>query len=106
MLKISLGNMTGNFTVSFPLTHTYSQEHRMGFSKILVSICLLCISLSAQKTAANPPANPPIVWNTHFEDIARQAGLTVAHVSSPEKHYIIESVSGGAGLFDSHNDAN
>ncbi len=72
----------------------------MRFSKILVSICLLCISLSAQKTAANPP----IVWNTHFEDIARQAGLTVAHVSSPEKHYIIESVSGGVGLFDCDND--
>ena len=72
----------------------------MRFFKVLVSISLLCVSLSAQKA----PANPPIAWNSHFEDIARQAGLTIAHVSSPEKHYIIESVSGGAGLFDCDND--
>jgi hypothetical protein len=40
----------------------------------------------------------------HFEDIAQQAGLAVAHVSSPEKRYIIESVSGGIGLIDCDND--
>src|SRR5260370_4058852 len=80
--------------------HTYSQEHGMRFSKVLASISLLCVSLSAQKA----PANPPMAWNSHFEDVARQSGLTVAHVSSPEKHYIIESVSGGVGLFDCDND--
>ena len=39
-----------------------------------------------------------------FEDVAKQAGLTVAHISSPEKHYIAESMSGGAGLIDYDND--
>ena len=55
----------------------------------------LAISLFAQ---AGPPAQP------RFEDVARQAGLTVSHISSPEKKYIVESMSGGAGLLDCDGD--
>jgi enediyne biosynthesis protein E4 len=40
----------------------------------------------------------------HFEEVGQQAGLTVSHISSPEKRYIIESVSGGIGLIDCDND--
>jgi hypothetical protein len=39
-----------------------------------------------------------------FTDIGVQSGLTVSHISSPEKRYIIESVSGGIGLIDCDND--
>ncbi|MGO9402286.1 MAG: CRTAC1 family protein [Terriglobales bacterium] len=39
-----------------------------------------------------------------FRDIAAQAGLTASHISSPEKYYVIESMSGGIGLFDCDND--
>src|SRR2546421_1316679 len=39
-----------------------------------------------------------------FKDISASAGLTVAHISSPEKRYVIESMSGGVGLFDCDND--
>ena len=39
-----------------------------------------------------------------FEDISRQAGLTVTHISSAEQHYIIESTSGGIALFDCDDD--
>ena len=39
-----------------------------------------------------------------FEDVAPRAGLTVPHISSPEKKYIIETVSGGAGFIDCDND--
>jgi hypothetical protein len=39
-----------------------------------------------------------------FEDVAQQAGLTVPHISSPDKKYILESMSGGAGLIDCDND--
>jgi enediyne biosynthesis protein E4 len=39
-----------------------------------------------------------------FEDIARKAGLTVSHISSPDKKYIVESMSGGVGLIDCDND--
>lgn len=39
-----------------------------------------------------------------FHDIAAQAGLTASHISSGEKRYVIESMSGGIGLFDCDND--
>src|SRR5271166_3247386 len=39
-----------------------------------------------------------------FEDVAPQAGLTVPHISSPDKKYILESMSGGVGLIDCDND--
>jgi enediyne biosynthesis protein E4 len=58
---------------------------------------LLAIPVAAQ-TAAPKPSLP------HFEDVSRQAGLTVPHISSPEKKYIVESMSGGAALIDCDND--
>jgi hypothetical protein len=39
-----------------------------------------------------------------FDDISRQAGLTVSHISTLEQHYIIESMSGGIALFDCDDD--
>src|ERR1035437_2682302 len=39
-----------------------------------------------------------------FRDIAAHAGLAASHISSPEKYYVIESMSGGIGLFDCDND--
>lgn len=42
--------------------------------------------------------------SAQFEDIAQKAGLTASHVSSPEKRYIVESMSGGVGLIDCDND--
>jgi hypothetical protein len=39
-----------------------------------------------------------------FRDIAAQAGLTASHISSADKHYVVESMSGGIGLFDCDND--
>src|SRR5260370_3142107 len=35
-----------------------------------------------------------------FEEIGRQAGLNVTHLSSSEQHFIIESMSGGVGRID------
>ena len=52
-----------------------------------------------KSTAAKLTAPVPI-----FRDIAAQAGLTASHISSPDKHYVIESMSGGIGLFDCDND--
>ncbi len=55
------------------------------------------------KAHESPPSSAlgPI---PHFEDIGKQAGLTVQHISTPEKRYVIESVSGGIGLIDCDND--
>jgi len=35
-----------------------------------------------------------------FTDISAASGITVPHVSTPEKRYIVESMSGGAAVFD------
>jgi len=55
-------------------------------------VFLLCRVADAQST-------PPV-----FEDIAPKAGLTVSHLSTPEKKYIMESMSGGVGFIDCDND--
>src|SRR5258706_4547081 len=39
-----------------------------------------------------------------FVDITVPAGITFKHVYSPEKKYIVESMSGGVALFDYDND--
>ena len=49
--------------------------------------------------AANPP-DPSVV----FTDITAATGITFSHVSASEKKYIVESMSGGAGLFDFDKD--
>jgi enediyne biosynthesis protein E4 len=49
-------------------------------------------------------AQPPPAAVPRFEDIAERAGLTVSHISSADKKYIVESMSGGVGLIDCDND--
>jgi enediyne biosynthesis protein E4 len=49
-----------------------------------------------------PPS--PAASVPKFEDMAQRAGLTVAHISSSDKKYIVESMSGGVGLIDCDND--
>jgi enediyne biosynthesis protein E4 len=39
-----------------------------------------------------------------FTDITAQAGITFRHVASPEKKYLVESMSGGVTVFDYDND--
>jgi hypothetical protein len=55
------------------------------------------------KSQAQPSPAPqsPV---PQFEDVAQKAGLTVPHISSPDKRYILESMSGGIGLMDCDND--
>jgi hypothetical protein len=79
---------------------------------LFVLVALLpTANLSAQSSAPAggapqqkvPEPNPP-VSTSQFEDVAAKAGLTVAHISSPDKKYIVESMSGGVGLIDCDND--
>src|SRR5260370_5265388 len=42
--------------------------------------------------------------DVQFTDSREKAGITFKHVSSPEKKYIVESMSGGVALFDYDND--
>ncbi|HUS12705.1 MAG TPA: VCBS repeat-containing protein, partial [Pyrinomonadaceae bacterium] len=39
-----------------------------------------------------------------FSDITEKAGITFKHISTPEKRYIVESMSGGVALLDYDND--
>ncbi len=63
--------------------------------RMVVAILLTAV-LAAQTKVAIPPMS--------FEDVAQQAGLTVPHISSSDKQYIVESMSGGVGLIDCDND--
>ena len=48
-----------------------------------------------------PASSAPV---PRFEDVSKQAGLTVSHISSPDMLYIMESTSGGVGFIDCDND--
>jgi hypothetical protein len=52
----------------------------------------------AKKNRSGLPAVPV------FRDVAKEVGLTVSHIAAPEAHYVIDSTSGGAGLFDCDDD--
>src|SRR5690348_11448439 len=66
----------------------------MRFSLLLLFSCSILV-------AQTPP---PERLLPQFKDVAKEAGLTVWHISTPEKKYIVESMSGGAGLIDCDND--
>ena len=59
----------------------------------------LCLPLLASAQA--PAQKTPV---PQFKDVAKEVGLTVSHISTSEKKYIVESMSGGAGLIDCDND--
>jgi hypothetical protein len=63
----------------------------------LASLALLALFFSQQ-----PVAQTAI--KIAFTDVTTQAGITFTHVASPEKKYIVESMSGGVALFDYDND--
>jgi hypothetical protein len=50
------------------------------------------------------PATGQQPMSVRFADVTREAGITFIHVSSPEKRYIVESMSGGVALLDYDND--
>src|SRR3981081_2501698 len=39
-----------------------------------------------------------------FRDVAKQLGVTASHIAAPEARYVLDSISGGAGLFDCDDD--
>lgn len=58
-------------------------------------------SAKARAAKIDRPGFPPI---PKFKDIAQDVGLTVPHISTSDKRYIVESMSGGVGLFDCDDD--
>src|SRR5579862_6407090 len=80
------------------------------FAWVALAVTLLFLVSQAQTQRPKDSARAasiqthPVLTPPRFEDIAQQAGLTVAHISSPDKKYIVESMSGGVGLIDCDND--
>jgi enediyne biosynthesis protein E4 len=68
----------------------------------LWTVVIVLAAASAQSKPPTPQSAPAVV--PQFEDIAQKAGLTVPHISSPDKKYILDSMSGGVGLIDCDND--
>src|SRR6266571_2114175 len=84
-----------------PLRYSEHNTHfkSMRIATVLaLSLVLSCVFLVAQTKT------PPATAVPQFEDVSRQAGLTVSHISTAEQHYIIESMSGGIALFDCDDD--
>ena len=73
--------------------HHYSTM-RVSLS-LLILLCLLLSSSAITRTELN---------GIQFVDITKPAGIGFEHVSSPEKRYIVESMSGGVALLDYDND--
>jgi enediyne biosynthesis protein E4 len=69
----------------------------------LKTICLfaaaLSLSLSGSVEIVRSQNSSP-----RFTDVAEQSGITFKHISTPEKRYIVESMSGGVALLDYDND--
>jgi len=71
----------------------------LALSKTLALASLaLCALVSSSRTTRS---QPEVV---HFTDASEQAKITFKHFSTPEKRYIVESMSGGVALIDYDND--
>ncbi len=84
---------TGRTRIHILLEYT----NLMGSICTALALLFLVVSCLAQGTE---PALPV----PRFEDVSKLAGLTVPHNSTPEKRYILESMSGGVGFIDCDND--
>jgi hypothetical protein len=67
--------------------------------KLLSAILLLAGAACSPK-----PPPKPVSTSISFKEIARESGVTVSHVSTEDKRYIVESMSGGAAVFDCNGD--
>ncbi|MDQ6788976.1 MAG: CRTAC1 family protein [Acidobacteriota bacterium] len=64
----------------------------------LVLILFICFAATSIARAQNPVIS--------FADVSAASGIIVPNVSTPEKRYIVESMSGGAALLDCDGDGN
>ena len=58
----------------------------------------------AAKVPAKKPARAGLPPIPRFKDVAQELGLKVPHISTGDKRYIVESISGGVGLVDCDDD--
>jgi len=71
----------------------------LSYRKVWFAWSLVALLFSSPILRTNEQPLP-----VQFTDITEKAGITFKHVSSPDKKYIVESMSGGVALFDYDND--
>ena len=69
-------------------------------SLIVFFLCIFLCAFAPLREKSVLSSQPKIA----FTDITTQSGITFRHVASPEKKYIVESMSGGVAMFDYDND--
>jgi hypothetical protein len=67
----------------------------------LLSSCCLAQGRPIPSAGESPASIQPL---PRFEDVSKQAGLTVSNIAEAQQHYILESTSGGVGFIDCDND--
>lgn len=75
------------------------QRNRFTYPLLMVKLfttIILLFTLQIITFAQNSPIT--------FKDISAESGINVSHISTAENRYIIESMSGGAAVFDCDND--
>src|SRR5467141_2822038 len=72
----------------------------LSYQKAWCALCLLALAVGAPPLSRKVDKAIPV----QFTDITEKAGITFKHVLSPEKRYIVESMSGGVALLDYDND--
>jgi hypothetical protein len=86
---------------------SYALVYNHGILAIMRSSLFLGLFLPLLASAqSGAPTKTPALQSPApgFKDVAKEVGLMVSHISTPEKKYIVESMSGGAGLIDCDND--
>src|SRR5579864_2600634 len=74
--------------------------------RVLLSLMLACPSLGQQPTGSpkQKAGEPCTGYVPQFENITAKTGITFKHVSSPDKKFIVESMSAGVLLLDYDRD--
>jgi hypothetical protein len=76
---------------------------RCSGAAVLAMVLVPCLLAQAKSTPK--PAKPIIQSAIHFRDVSAEAGLNTRPNSSPERKYVVETMSGGGiALFDCDND--
>src|SRR6185503_5677219 len=74
------------------------RNHKSQIIKSFLIAALLVLPLAVLPARGHQPSG------LRFTDVTERVGITFKHVSTPEKRYIVESMSGGVALIDYDND--
>ena len=85
------GHAAGARPQGSKMTKSRHQHRRVLCSAAVIAGCVTIVPMRA-------------IENPTFTDITKATGIAFSHVSSPDKKYILESMSGGVAVFDFDHD--